>query len=96
MSIFYCNRCDTVQDSDIVGIVAMNDGKEACDIEPYTYDEPYDDAVLRAGREGDSEETVEVLYSDVVLLNALKVYYPNLVVAMNTKITQKNNFQQEA
>ena len=82
MSMFYCNRCDTVQDSDIVGIVAMNDGKEACDIEPYTYDEPYD-ADLNTN-------------NDVVLLNALKVYYPNLVVAMNTKITQKNNFQQEA
>ncbi len=86
MSMFYCNRCDKVQDSDIVGIVAMNNGKEACDIEPYTYDEPYD-----AG-----EETVEVLYSDAVLLNALKVYYPSLVAAMNTKITQKNNFQSEA
>ena len=80
--MFYCNRCDTVQDSDIVGIVAMNDGKEACDIEPYTYDEPYD-ADLNTN-------------NDVVLLNALKVYYPNLVAAMNTKITQKNNFQQEA
>ena len=80
--MFYCNRCDKVQDSDIVGIVAMNDGKEACDIEPYTYDEPYD-ADLNTN-------------NDVVLLDALKVYYPNLVVAMNTKLTQKNNFQSEA
>ena len=80
--MFYCNRCDKVQDSDIVGIVAMNDGKEACDIEPYTYDEPYD-ADLNTN-------------NDAVLLDALKVYYPNLVAAMNTKITQKNNFQKEA
>ena len=82
MSMFYCNRCDKVQDSDIVGIVAMNNGKEACDIEPYTYDEPYD-ADLNTN-------------NDAVLLDALKVYYPNLVAAMNTKLTQKNNFQKEA
>lgn len=82
MSMFYCNRCDTVQDSDIVGIVAMSNGKEACDIEPYTYDEPYD-LDLNTN-------------NDAVFLDALKVYYPNLVAAMNTKITQKNNFQKEA
>ncbi len=84
--MFYCNRCDKVQDSDIVGIVAMNDGKEACDIEPYTYDEPYDESY-------DADLNTN---NDAVLLDALKVYYPNLVAAMNTKITQKNNFQQEA